>query len=375
MRVSSSTAGAKLVALLLLTIAGLVASATAATVYSAGEPQRRAQFADRTKRPAVISATPRASQVRALIDSIIEPLAPFKPIDSAVAAQMIALVTKPNDSAVWVPHSGAPPSSTALATYRAWARSEELPPLWAYRAGFPSIRDYRTLPIFGMQPLGQLRHANELAADSALAMGDMKTALTRARENVAASRQILSQPFTMDLLIGRVMLRESAKLLARVALEAGEPEVNSAAKRLLNESELLHGEFSGMWEALVRRGAAPDDQRLFALAAERNRFPAMRALAIDRMVADMCFNTRDVIFGPSQSRYDAVKKMVASMSDVPRFAELGPLFEHTLATFDTAAGSEVRPPRVDEPASRTLFRLIVPTAVYQRVEWCRQYGG
>lgn len=386
MRVSSSSAGAKLLALSLLSVAGVVISATAATVYAAGEPQRRLgrrAGADKQYASPTMVAT-RAAKLRALSDSLIAPLGSFERIDSATKANIIALVTRPADSAAFLPyvvvntaHAGRGDTSpaSALAVYRAWARSEELPPFWAYRAGFANVRDSRAVPIFGMQALKRLWRANEADADSALVRGDVETALVRARENIAASRHLMGQPFMIDVLIGRVLLMDGAKLLARAALQADQPSLHSAAVRLQNEAKATHMEAARALNGLVRLGAEPEHSRLISMSADRAQYPFVRTLAVERMVADMCYSTRDVLLGPSQERYDAVDRMLASMKDIPRVGELEPMFHETLDGFRDSPGATLPAPRVDEPMSRTLLRLVVPAKVYQRVEYCRHFGN
>lgn len=376
MRVSSSSAGAKLLALSLLSVAGIVVSATAATVYAAGEPQRRLgqRNVGAAKSTSSASIGARAAQLRLLVDSLIAPLGPFEPVDSVTLGQLISLVTRPADSAAFLRQSATNSSQAPrdpLLVYRAWARSAELPPLWAYRPGFANVHDSRVVPIVAMQSFKRLWRANEADADSALVRGDVQTALLRARENIAASRHLMHQPFMINVLIGRVLLSDGAKLLARVALQADEPTLHSAALRLQNDASATHAAAASLLHGLVRMGADPNDTRLISMAADQSQYPFARTLAVERMVTDMCYSTRDVLLGPSQARYDAVDRMFTSMRDIPRVNELAPLYRRTLDGYRDTPGTDLPAPRVDEPMSRTMLRFVVPTKVYQRVEYCR----
>ena len=379
MNVSAKSAGAKLLLLTLLSAAGLLASATAATVFAAGRTLRsegaRANFS-----PAVnLDASRHWESIRVLSDSLIEPLGPLHAVDSSTLRAIVALIAVTADSSRWISHLAADTASTpSLATFRRWARSEPLPAFWGLRVGMAGIADQRAIPSPRLQIMKQLWRANEAQADSALVHGDALTALDRARENIAGARHLMFQPWPISALVGRVMMMDGAKLLARSALQADQPALHTAALRLEAMSRALAIMPRGGLRALDASVADPQDDQLPAMARDRSLTPATRYLAVELMVAGTCLSTRDVLFGPSQARHAAVDEMFDETRDINRMNELRPLFHRTLTVFDESPERELiaagmRPP-ADEAWGETLLRLVVPRKVQARVDFCRQFG-
>ncbi|MBL0172753.1 MAG: hypothetical protein IPP90_19005 [Gemmatimonadaceae bacterium] len=373
---TTRSAGAKLLWLTALTAAGLVASATAATVYSAGKIQRKHARLDSASVVSLDAARGTASLV-ALTDSLVAPLGPLSPIDSITLAQIVALLTAPADSATWIPHAAADTAHAATtAAYRRWTRSAPLTAFWGIRPGFPGIEDSRAVPMLRLQPLKRLWKESEAAADSALSAGDTDTALLRARETLAGARHLINQPSPIDALVGRVMLSDGAKLLARAALQADQPALHSSAQRLLSMTRAWTPVPRGLWTMSPRTAASTN---LLDMAGDRTLSPATRFVAIEVMVAGACVNTREVLFGPSAARHEAVNAMIDAAGDIPRLSELRPFFHRTLAKLDqspeTFAGDTRRPPPSDEPMLQTLLRLVVPARVQARVDACDWSGA
>jgi hypothetical protein len=388
MRSSPSSAGAKLLWLTLLTSAGLIASATAATVYAAGDLQRAHARSSDTSKGLMRSVSQRAYSARflsparhlnalsALADSLVAPLGDLPPVDSATLARMIALVTTASDSASWIAHAPADTATeVVMATYRRWARSAPLSSFWGARPGFPGLADSRAIPMTHLQPMKRMWKANEASADSALLRGDTETALMRARENISGARHFIGQPRPIDALVGRIMLVDGVKLLARSALQANDPSLHSASQRLLSVAKSLEPVPRGLY---FMNGSDDGEARLVAIAGDRTLHPAARFIAIEAMVAGACVSTREVLFGPSAARHAAVNAMVDATRDIPRLSELRPAFHRTLDALDKSpervAGKALQR-RPDEPVSETLLRLVIPSKVQARIDACRWSGA
>ena len=380
MNVSAKSAGAKLLLLTLLSAAGLLASATAATVYAAGRTQRSVGGRATSSTAVNFDAARHWESIQALSDSLLEPLGPRHMVDSTTLRAVVALVAVKADSARWIPHGAADTARTqSLATFRRWARSEPLPAFWGLRVGMAGIADHRAIPSPRLQIMKQLWKANEAQADSALVRGDAQTALERARENIAGARHLMFQPWPISALVGRVMMMDGAKLLARSALQADQPALKTAALRLEAMSRALAIMPRGGLSALNASFADPHDDHLPAMARDRSLPPATRYLAVELMVAATCLSTRDVLFGPSQARHAAVDAMFDDTRDISRMNELRPLFHRTLTVFDESPERDLMAASVRQPADEawgeTLLRLVVPRKVQARVDFCRQFGA
>jgi DNA-binding transcriptional regulator YdaS (Cro superfamily) len=372
---SPRSVGIRLVLLTLLSGVGLVASATAATVYVAGDALRRLSAAAPGGTAsgalgvgsAFTAATHASTPMAALVDSLIEPLLdPLHVVaeDSAVRAKFALLVTSPQQRAVFaVQTTGTSASDSALSIFQAWARTTRAPALWEYRRGLPQVADIRTLPALRAPTIDSLFRANEAAADSALVYGDTATALRRARENIAAAGQLLWQPLPYDAVIGRARLQDAAALLARTARQADDPHLHSAAQRLQRLAQAARPAFPTPWSRHSPRAADPQDPRLSQMASDRAAFPASRVAALDQLILGGCVSTREMLFGVSPARHAAIDRLTLAMRDIARIDELRPLYHRVLDAFDDAEPAAA-------PTSQ-LLRLLVPQSVNARVDFCR----
>lgn len=371
------SAGEKLLWLTVLTAVGMLASATAATVYAAGDTQRRHGKRVDFMRRLLLEPSRNVATIRTLADSLVSPLGVLPPIDSATLSRIVALISAPSDSAIWLAHAPADTTRAhALAVFRRWTRSEPLPAFWGVRPGFPGLAESASIPMSRLQPLKRLWKANEAEADSALLVGDTETALQRARENIAGARHLIEQPSPVDAMVGRVMLTDGVKLLARTALQADQPVLHSAAQRLLSLTRSLQPVPRNLWN--MNRGEALEG-RLLDLARDRTLHPATRFVAIELMVAGACASTREVLFGPSVARHQALNTMIDATRDIPRLVELRSSFHRTLDKLDhapeTFMGGTSQPRPTHESMSATLLRLVVPTRVQARIDACYWTGA
>ena len=372
-RVTRSTAGKKLLLMTLLTGAGLTAGGTAATVYAAGDVQRRESAQNGSAATSVQDITRQWRPILALADSLTASVRGRERLDSAYLRTLVALVAAPGDSLRWIAHATTSfDERGALATVRRLAYIDSLPAFWGARSPAPNDSEHFGVPGPRLQILKRAFNANVAEADSSLVHGDTADALLRARENVAAARQLFAQPRVLDALVGRTLLRDASKLLARAALQAQEPSLHSAALRLQNGAQALD---IGGGRALLMGGASVSDEQLLALARDRKAHPASRLLAVEKAVAAACLNTRDVLFGPSAERFQLVDGMIADLSDIPRANELRRLYDHRLSQLahDPSAilGREWKRSTINEPLSEALLRLVVPARVQARIDVCR----
>ncbi len=379
MRRSTATAGTKLALLTLLTSVGVLVCATAATVYTAGRAPRSTRLnPSRQQEP-----TRQWEPIRALSDSLVAPLAgprgEFAPLDSATLAAIVALIASPSDSAAWITHSRPDTArGHTMAAYRAWTHAAVLPPFWGLRVDDWASSDVHPTTAPRLQTLKGLWRFNEAEADSALVRGDVRTALLRARENIAGARHLLWQPTPISALVGRVMMAEGAKLLARVAMQADDPSLHSAAERLLTmvrASQFVPNSALYVSPTLERE---PGAGKLAALAGDRSLHPATRVLAIEIMVGASCSTIREVLMGPSHARYAAIDSMIESTSDIPHMRDLKPIYRRRLDLYATASHENmkalgIREP-VDEEWSDVLVRALVPTSVLARADYCKVMG-
>ncbi len=371
MSVSSKPAGAKLLWLTVLAGAGVVASATAATVYAASDLQRvRARHDSAGLK---LEASRDLAPLRALTDSLVAPLGALRPTDSATLTQVVALIAKPADSSLWIAHPPADSSpARAMAVYRRWARSTPLPAFWGMRADVLLRNEAHAIPTPDLRHVQQLAAANEAAADSALLAGDTDAALARARENIAGARHLVWQPRPADASTGRSMLTSGAKLLARTALQAQQPTLHASARRLVT----LSNRVEPFPRAFVARPhVQPDDHALLAMAADTTLHAATRFLAIELMVAGACRSTREVLFGPTAERHNAIDAMIDATSDIPRLAELRPVYHQALDRLDGGPRPVVDSVNASESVTATLLRLVVPGSVQARIDACRDAGA
>jgi hypothetical protein len=361
MSVSSKSAAAKLLWLTVLGATGLVATATAATVFAAGDLQRL----QARNGPSVTLRLERSRNLlplRALTDSIVAPLGRVEAVDSVVLSQMVELVTSPADAA----------SARALATYRGWARLSPLPAFWNSRAGFTDVPDSPTIAAMYGKPLQRLASANEAAADSALLAGDAETALVRARENIAVAQHLLWQPHIWDAALGRKMTLSGAKLLARASLQAQQHVLHESAQRLLAVATALQPIPEELMEPVRVR---PNDSTLQQLARDKSLHPATRYHAIELMVASACRSPREVLFGPTAERHAALDTMLDGANDINRLSELRSAFHHKLNLLDEDPESFGPALDASESSTHPVLRLFVPNIVQARIDACRAQGA
>ncbi len=367
---------------LLLVIAALT-TGTAATVYVSGDAARRINISEinrslRTHPNARYEALDRAHRqidaARLLMDSVLAPLGVSHDLDSISLRRMVALTsrsTRPHAN-VWIAVGDAPQpgDSTNLQLFRTWARATRLPNFWGYRVGFDGVHTFNDLPIRSMQVLKRFVIANETSADSALQRGDVATAMIRARENIGAARQLVDQPSTMDVLVGRVLLQRGARLLARVANASHDSLAHTAALRLDTVAQIVLRRFE--FQRAIALGVDASDQRLRALAADRTLHPALRLNALDGEVRGACLRSDEMLSGPSDARRATLETLLIAVADIPRASELAPLYRQSLEQFATPAhvdfvDSDLR--GLDKFVSN--FRWIIPKIIRDRVRWCQ----
>ena len=376
------TSGTNPPARLLFAIVGLVSAvlttATAASVYVAGDASRRA-----TKRltrvPLIYPQTHKQGRaIHALLDSLIAPLGALPPMDSAMLRDAVGFLGGRTDVDVWIPFDSARAAALdTLEFMRDWSKRAPLPAYWGYRTVSDTAHDYLAhVPIRRLTPVKRFALLNEAVADSALLVGDTETALTRARELLAGSRHLIDQPLFIDMMIGRYMLQRGARLLTRSAQQAGEPIMAGAAKRLDAMAGVNYSVSEEERRALAQLGETPEDGRLVAFVGDRALPAAIRAeTPLAAMLSAACVNPREMIFGLSGARRAAFDDVVKALSDIPRMSEMTPLMRDAMETFH-APETFLEKQRLQgaKPPAEPVISLLVPSTLRQRVEFCRMQG-
>jgi len=319
--------------------------------------------------------------IHALVDSLLAPLGSPTALDSATFQAAVALMAHPGSATnparrpVWVAEPVATADTltpTQLAVLRTWARSAPLPPLWGYRVGLGAPETPWVLPTRAWRHVLQFVKQNEREADSALVLGEVATAVLRARETIGAARHFTDQPLAMDMVIGRATMMRGAKLLARATRQGDDPATSSQANRL---AALVRANYAFGHPQMVRlytMGADVADGRLEAIAADRSLPAGLRVATLEAALVGVCLRTREVLLGASSERHDALAQLARAVSDIPRTGELVPAFIGVLDDFDrdgvaSQAGRAAR----GEDEGRMAVQWMVPTGVRQRYAFCR----
>jgi hypothetical protein len=299
--------------------------------------------------------------LRATIDSLAAPLAPFEPADSLT----IALMTVQWDSrpaqhrAVFAParveaHSAAAPAgslsdlhdvvlalrgerasdaarrdrlladtaSAWLGIWRRFARSAPLPPLWGYRDGLPGVSSSFDLPIRGYNGVRHLQLLNEAAGRVALAQGDAHTALLRARENVAATRHYLDSPLLSDFAFGRSIAVQASRLVADAARVLGDSATLALARSLEQLAANSSASFLALNRAAERDAASPSGTLAMELFDDEKLPFAVRVEILYATIAGACGHTREVLFGFAPEREQRLAELAARHRTHPTFGPM-----------------------------------------------------
>ncbi|MEP6780723.1 MAG: hypothetical protein ABJC26_12590 [Gemmatimonadaceae bacterium] len=263
-----------------------------------------------------------------------------------------------------------------LPVFRRWARSQPMPPLWGYRKGLPGLRDIHDLPNRNFRPLLALYSANESAALLELRNGKAAAAVERARENISASRHFLEQPFLFDALVGRILVKRSASLLALAAARAGDSATTRQARRLLASAK-HYDEVQPLRVWLRQQEGTANSDASEQVAANKSLAPSIRVEAIQSIVVGGCRSTPEIVFGFNGARRVALTKTVDALRDLSRVDEIAngyvrlfdELSENPAAYVDRMHYEMARTPNTT-PLPNGAFDWIVPPSVRARIEFC-----
>lgn len=345
----------------------LAVCATAATVIVASDVTRERERVQEHGAVASVSvseardALATMPSLRAAIDSLAAPLAPFAQADSIT----IALMTVQWDSrpaqhrAVFAPSrveaqpESAPASSLSdlnqvvlalrgegasdpllraqvladtatpwLGIWRRFARSAPLPPLWGYREGLPGVTSSFDLPIRGYNGVRHLQLLNEAVGRIALERGDAGTALLRARENVAATRHYLDSPLLTDFTFGRSIAVQGGRLLADAARALGDSVTLALALSLEQLAANSNASFLALNRAAERDAASPTGTLAMELFDDEKLPFAVRVEILYATISGACGHTREVLFGFAPQREQRLAELAARHRDHPTFGPM-----------------------------------------------------
>lgn len=350
-----------------------------------------------------------AASLRAMVDSVVAPLAPFAPADSETVARMAlqwgdaeptwrALVavpagfTAPTDppratasdlgralagirgdslmDSVALHRALADTASSWLATWRRFARSAPLPALWGFREGLPGATSRVELPLRLNRGTRHLYQLNELAGRAALARGDASFALARGLENVAASRHYLDSPILADFLVGRLLATAGSRLAGDAARALGELRLGERADSLHALARQGNGSFLTLSRAAEHDAASPAGTLAWELF-EDDKLPfAVRVEILYATITGACNHTREVLFGFSPERERRLAEVAARHADHPVMGRLLGLLPITARRMREETTS-LLPPSVWPTAGA--LDVLLPESVAARTVLCQQF--
>jgi hypothetical protein len=214
-------------------------------------------------------------------------------------------------------------NSPRLSALRRLARADTLPIGWRLRGVVAGARSPLETPRLAAVAVEETGLRNEVAALLALARGDTTTALERARENVAAARQLTRVANTSDdelaatlALQARDMMLAAARISRSPALRAESDAIERAAEALQ-----LAGE-----EQFVARARAlfadPSDTTGLTLFGDKRLTPGTRVALAIPLVMGHCLNAREMLFGVDARRLTLLSRADAQLRDLPGASEL-----------------------------------------------------
>lgn len=363
---------AALLALVIGVVSTVLTTGTAATVYVASSAARPTPGGEARVTFFPTTAHRKEREVEALLDSLIAPLGVLAPMDSGTMRLGVALLRARQSTSGWIPFdSTAARTLDTLAFVRRWARTERLPAFWGMKPGFAGVESASGLPLHTYYPLRRFMALNEASADSALLAGDAETAMTHARETLAAGRHLLGQTNMIDLLMARAIIHKGAALLVRSAQQGDDPMTAGAARRL---DAMATGAFTVDREQLLvyrTLGSDPVDGRLLALAADTILHPALRLHTFTGLMSGACAHPREVLFGMTGERRMAFQQIAQAIEDLPRARDLVTLYQRDFDYFEDGLPPTWTRSRGTSRGTLSVLSWIVPRVVKDRVELCR----
>jgi hypothetical protein len=241
-------------------------------------------------------------------------------------------------------------SSPWLGVFRRVAASPAPPAAWTYRVQVPGARGPMAAPTFGFGVLKALSWGNGASALLALDAGDRRTAVQRARENVAVAHLLIRSPSALAYLVGRQQLRASADLLAHVGRLARDSAATADAAALVSALDGMSGVRYDFGPSTSARD--PHSPGVIAIAGDVRLPPAMRVESVAQVATGSCLSVRETLAGPADARQQALDSATARLADLDPELRLRPLLSRTLAEWRTmtADGGAMIQEWTDRPA-------------------------
>jgi hypothetical protein len=202
-----------------------------------------------------------------------------------------------------------------LAPWRALARSAPLPVLWLYSEQVAELRDPYLIPDLPFGASKELASRNASAALVAYAAGDADLAVMRLRENVAAAGQLARAPMLLNQFVAHTIIRDAASLLGHVAHARGDSALVREARALAAANDRRTNGYR-LTQALPAYFADPSDPRGPALVGDRALSPGQRVVAAGGVVTGYCMRARELLFGVSPDRREALRAAARQLADV-----------------------------------------------------------
>ncbi|MFN2399473.1 MAG: serine/threonine-protein kinase [Gemmatimonadaceae bacterium] len=210
-----------------------------------------------------------------------------------------------------------------LPVWRRIGASAPLPPLWGYRAGLPGVANPLAIPARALSIGAQeLAARNRAAAVLALGRGDRSTAILRARENMAASRQLMRSPVLIDLATAVTIANRNAQLIAQIGRVTGDAALIEEGDRLRETLRRFRGETYLSFSAFLALMADPEKPVGLRYVSDTTLAVAVRLGMVNAILTGYCMNVREVLFGIDERRGDAIARANTLVADIPRGKDL-----------------------------------------------------
>jgi hypothetical protein len=209
--------------------------------------------------------------------------------------------------------------------FRRLARAQPLDML-AAALDHPVSRLRTTDSIPQLYGLSESAHANAMAALGDVARRDLASAEQRLLENARIARELANTPVRYWMWAGRRVQRWVFGPLAQLErLRGNQSRADSLAEFAAtnySRNQPLGGWFSVDGSALGLATDPDDLSQLRAVLTDSRLTPGMRSTLLDTAWPSYCTNAREVAFGPSRQRREALAALASEMRDVPHAAEM-----------------------------------------------------
>jgi hypothetical protein len=214
--------------------------------------------------------------------------------------------------------------------------------LWYAPPGLAGVEDPASVAPPSLASLSLYAMRNVAAAALALDTGNAAAAVTRGREILAVGRHLVRDPVPAIHQRGLGLVALGARVLAQVALIAGDPAVGREAADLQDALERRRAElllFSSRAAGLAMSAA---DSSALALMGDTTRAPADRWALLSGMATGFCWNGKEILLGASPERIARLREAGEHAADIPRTGDWVELNARWLPRLSGVGGTRIR---------------------------------